>query len=117
MADIAMVLRRPPYGDINAAEAVRHAMGAAADELSVALLLVDGGVLLARKGHDETGSGYTNLEGALRDCVDLGVEVFADAASLKAQHLAGPDLTAGVTIVESGEIVKLIRDARATMLF
>lgn len=46
MSKIAMILRRSPYGDINAAEAVRHAMGGAADELAVSLVLVDGGVLL-----------------------------------------------------------------------
>lgn len=55
MSKIAMILRKAPYGDINAAEAVRHAMGGAADELSVSLVLVDSGVLLARKGQDDTG--------------------------------------------------------------
>ena len=29
MSKIAMILRKAPYGDINAAEAVRHAMGGA----------------------------------------------------------------------------------------
>jgi sulfur relay (sulfurtransferase) DsrF/TusC family protein len=51
--------------DINSAEAVRHALGAVSGELSVDLTLVDGGVLLAKKGQDDTETGLTNLEGAL----------------------------------------------------
>ena len=57
MAAIAMILKRSPYGDINAAEAVRHALGAVTGELNVDLILVDGGVLLAKKGQDDTGTG------------------------------------------------------------
>ena len=44
MSKIAMILRRAPYGDINAAEAVRHALGAVSDDIEVSLILVDGGV-------------------------------------------------------------------------
>ena len=50
MGNIAMILKRSPYGDINAAEAVRHALGAVSFEMSVDLILLDGGVLLAKKG-------------------------------------------------------------------
>ena len=78
MSKIAMILRRAPYGDINAAEAVRHALGAVSDDIEVSLILVDGGVLLARKGQDDTGTGFTNLETTLKDCTEMGVEVFAD---------------------------------------
>ena len=41
MESIAMVLRKPPYGDINAAEAVRHALGAFNNEEKVSLIMVD----------------------------------------------------------------------------
>jgi hypothetical protein len=75
MANVAMILKRSPYGDINAAEAVRHALGAVSFEISVNLILVDGGVLLAKKGQDDSGTGFTNLEATLKDCLDMGVVV------------------------------------------
>jgi uncharacterized protein involved in oxidation of intracellular sulfur len=117
MSNVAMILKRSPYGDINAAEAVRHALGAASFEMSVDLILVDGGVLLAKKGQDDTGTGFTNLEGALRDCLDMGVSVYADIISLKAQRLASKDLVESVKLVGGQEIAGLLKEAKATMIF
>jgi tRNA 2-thiouridine synthesizing protein D len=117
MADIAMILKRSPYGDINAAEAVRHALGALADERSVNLILVDGGVTLAKKGQDDSGTGFTNLEGALRDCLDMGVTVYADGPSLKAQRVETGDLVEGVNAVGGREIAELVKEAKKTMIF
>lgn len=117
MGRIAMILKRPPYGDINAAEAVRHAMGAVAGDLNVDLILVDGGVLLARKEQDDTATGFTNLEGVLKDCVDMGVEVYADKASLREQHLEPADMVDGVKMRNALQIAELIQDAATTMIF
>jgi tRNA 2-thiouridine synthesizing protein D len=117
MGNVAMILKRSPYGDINAAEAVRHALGAASFEMSVDLILVDGGVLLAKKGQDDTGTGFTNLEGALRDCLEMGVSVYADDVSLKSQRVASNDLVENVKIVGSKEIAGLMKEAKSTMIF
>ncbi len=112
-----MILRKPPYGDINAAEAVRHAMGGVADDLNIHLVLLDGGVLLTRKGQDEAGTGFTNLESALKDCIDMGVEVSADELSLKDNCLEPPDMVDGVKIVNGAEIAQLLTEAKTTMIF
>jgi predicted peroxiredoxin len=117
MSRIAMILKRSPYGDINAAEAVRHALGAVSFEMSVALILVDGGVLLAKKGQDDAGTGFTNLEGALKDCLDMGVTVYADEFSLKTQHVEEGDLVEGVKAVSGKEIAGLVKEAKAAMIF
>jgi len=117
MGNVAMILKRSPYGDINAAEAVRHALGAASFEMSVDLILVEGGVLLAKKGQDDTGTGFTNLEGTLKDCLEMGVAVYADDASLKARRVASNDLVASVKIVGSKEIAGLLKEATTTMIF
>ena len=117
MATVAMILKRSPYGDINAAEAVRHALGAVSFEMTVDLILVDGGVLLAKKGQDDTGTGFTNLESTLKDCLEMGVSVYADVASLKAQRVASNDLVENVKIVGSKEIVGLLKEAKSTMIF
>ena len=117
MGNIAMILKRPPYGDINAAEAVRHALGAVSFEMSADLILVDGGVLLAKRGQDDTGTGFTNLEATLKDCLEMGVAVYADVASLKAQRVASDDLVEGVKPVTSKEIAGLLKEAKTTMIF
>ncbi len=117
MARIAMILRRSPYGDVTAAEAVRHALGAASQELSVDLILLGGGVNLARKGQDDAGTGYTNLESSLKDCIKMGIAVHADAAALAAQGVAAPDLVEGVARVGAPEIARLVKEARWTMVF
>src|SRR5512147_2382266 len=108
MGNIAMILKRAPYGDINAAEAVRHALGGVSFEMGVDLILVDGGVLLAKKGQDDTGTGFTNLEGALKDCLEMGVAVYADLASLKAQGVATNDLVENVKLIGPQEIAGLV---------
>jgi tRNA 2-thiouridine synthesizing protein D len=117
MSNVAMILKRSPYGDINAAEAVRHALGAASFEMGVDLILVDGGVLLAKKGQDDTGTGFTNLEGTLKDCLEMGVSVYVDAASLKAQRVASNDVVENVKLVGSKEIAGLLKEAKTTMIF
>ncbi len=117
MANVAMLLKRSPYGDINAAEAVRHALGAASFEMSVDLILVDGGVLLAKKGQDDAGTGFTNLEGALRDCLDMGVAVYADDRSLKTRQVAPGDVVEGVKAISGKEIAGLLKNATSTMIF
>ncbi len=117
MGNVAMILKRSPYGDISAAEAVRHALGAMSFEINVDLVLIDGGVLLAKKGQDDTGTGFTNLEGALKDCIDMGVTVYADAESLKVHHLSSNDMVESVKSVSSEKIAELIRDAKSTMIF
>lgn len=117
METVAIILRKAPYGDINAAEAVRHAMGGVTDELSVILIMVDGGVLLARKGQDELGTGFTNLETALKDCIEMGVEVYADKLSLKEQYLYTEELIEGVRLANGAEIAEMVKEAKTIMIF
>lgn len=117
MTKVAMILRRSPYGDINAAEAVRHAMGGATNELGVDLVLVDSGVFIAKSGQDDTNTGFTNLESALKDCIDLGVNVYADKSSIREQHIETKDIIEGVKVVNAVEISELVKDADQTMIF
>jgi tRNA 2-thiouridine synthesizing protein D len=117
MGKIAMILRKPPYGDINAAEAVRHALGAVSGDIAVSLILVDGGVQLARKGQDETGTGFTNLEVGLGDCIEMGAEVYADHLSIVEQGLGRKDIVEGVGVADESDIAELIKQADNSMIF
>lgn len=117
MADVAIIVQHAPYGTVNAAEAVRHALGAAVNDLSVDMILVDGGILLAKKGQDDAGTGLPGLEGSLRDCLEMGISVYADESSLRAQRVLREDLMEGIQYTTGDAIAAGIKNAKATILF
>jgi tRNA 2-thiouridine synthesizing protein D len=117
MKTLAMILGKPPYGDVNAAEAVRHVLGAVSGNIAVSLILVDGGVELARKGQEETDTGFTNLQVALEDCIEMGARVFVDDLSLVKQGLNKEDIVVGVEVAAESDIAALLKQADNTMIF
>ena len=104
MQTVTIVLRRPPYGTIDASEAIRHALGAITEEIPVQIILVDGGVHVARKGQDTGTSGYLSAEEGIRDCLDMGATVYVDSSSLETIGIAVSDLIDGVTVCGDGDI-------------
>ena len=117
MRTISIILRKPPYGTVDAPEAIRHALGAVTEELPVQLILVDGGVHAARKGQDTGATGYLSAEDGIRDCLDMGARVYVDGRSLEAEGIAASDLVDGVTIANQAEIAAVMKDAGTTMIF
>jgi sulfur relay (sulfurtransferase) DsrF/TusC family protein len=117
MKSIAILLTREPYGEINAAEAVRHALGAVGEELEVSLLLMGGGALLAAKEQDEAGTEFTNLGEALKDCVDMGITVGVDEGSLGGVKLERAAMVEGVEVMGLAKVAELVRAADQTMIF
>ncbi len=117
MERISIILRRPPYGTVDASEAIRHALGGVTEDLLVRLVLVDGGVNAARKGQDTSNTGYMSAGDGIRDCIDMGVEVYADRISLKENHLDEDDLVEGVIVAGAAEIGEVVRDSETTLIF
>jgi len=117
MGSISIILRRPPYGTVDASEAIRHALGGATDEMEVKLLLVDGGVQVARKGQDASQTKYLNAGEGVQDCIDMGVAVYADEASLKRERIGNDSLIEGVTVASGSEIAALIGKTDTTLVF
>ncbi len=117
MHSLCVILRKSPYGSVDAAEAIRHALGGVTEEVEVKLLLVDGGVNAARKGQDTGSTAYASVEEGIRDCIDMGAEVFADALSLKLNTLSPDDVMDGVKIVDSLAISVIIRKSSQVMIF
>ena len=117
MARVAMILKSSPYGDVAAAEAVRHALGAVSQTLTVDLILMGGGVNLARKGQDDAQTGYMNLESSLKDCIEMGVMVHAEESALASHGVGGPNLLEGVSPLGAAGIGRLVKEARWTMIF
>jgi predicted peroxiredoxin len=117
MGIISIILRRPPYGTVDASEATRHALGGITEDMIARLILMDGGVNAARKGQVVSETEYASIEDGIKDCIDMGVEVYADKISVREQHLEPSDMVDGVKIVNSTEIAELIKEAKTTMIF
>ncbi len=117
MGTISIILTRPPYGTVDASEAVRHALGGITEDMSVNLILFDAGVMAALKGQDVTGTVYKSIEEGLRDCIDMGADVYVDRISLKEQQIEAGQLIEGVTVMSSYEISETIRDSDTVMIF
>lgn len=115
--DLSIVLTNPPYGRIEAAEAIRHALGAVADDIETVVILFDGGVLLAKKGQEEGETGFTALGGSLSDIVDMGGRVLADKSSLNSFEISRDDLVEGVEIKSGYELSEIIKSSANTMVF
>jgi sulfur relay (sulfurtransferase) DsrF/TusC family protein len=117
MGNISIILRRPPYGTVDASEAIRHALGGVTDDMEVKLLLLGGGVHAARKGQDASQTEYLNAGDGIQDCIDMGVAVYADEASLKREQLDDDSIIEGVTITNGAEIADIIGKTDTTMIF
>lgn len=117
MANISVILRRPPYGTVDASEAIRHALGAITEDIPVILILVDGGVNAAHKNQNTSNTEYLSLEDGVRDCIDMGVDVYADETSLKNAYLENDDIVEGVIIASGPEIAALIKESDTTIIF
>ncbi len=117
MGTISILLRKPPYGCAEAAEAIRHALGGTAEEMSVNLILVDGGVNAARRGQDPADTGYLNVGEGVTDCIGMGASVYADADSLAGEQVAPGELIEGVTPAGCNRIASLIRESDTVMIF
>jgi len=117
MGSISIILRRPPYGTVDASEAIRHALGGVTEDLEVTLLLVDGGVHAARKGQDVSETEYLSAGDGIQDCIDMGVAVYADDASLKREQIGKESIIAGVTIASGPEIAAMVGKTDTTLVF
>jgi sulfur relay (sulfurtransferase) DsrF/TusC family protein len=117
MGGISIILRRPPYGSVEAAEAIRHALGGIGEGIEVKLILTDGGVQSARKDQDVSGTGYLSAEEGIRDCLDMGVAIYADKASLADAGLSADDIVEGISIADNSKIAEAIKESDTTMIF
>lgn len=116
MDNLLVILRKPPYGVINAAEAVRHAGGASASDYRATLYLMDSGVYAAKKGQDAGDTGFTGLGESL-ELLSGEMKIYADRDSLERHNLKADDLVEGVEI-GSGEVLRqLLKESQSVMIF
>ncbi|KKM84450.1 hypothetical protein LCGC14_1299080 [marine sediment metagenome] len=117
MNSVCIISRKPPYGSMDASEALRHALGGVTNDLAVSLVLLDAGVHVARRAQDPSGTEYDSLAEGVNDCMDMDVAVYADSDSIKHEGLDGSALVKGVKIIDRSGLSGLIKESDQTMVF
>ena len=116
MDNLLVILRKPPYGLVNAAEAVRHAGGAKGFEYNSILYLIDSGVLTAKKGQNAGQTSFSGL-GENLELLSDEMDIFASQDSLLEYGLKRDDLVDGVKIDNGEMLKKALKDAQSIMIF
>ncbi len=119
--DLCILIRRPPYGSIQAAEGVRHLVGAVSQGLRCVALLVGEGVWLARAAQDPGESGWLSMAKALQDALaPVGHEpllVLADLEALTASGLEVGDLIPGVAVADDKAMSEALVQSHHVLIF
>jgi sulfur relay (sulfurtransferase) DsrF/TusC family protein len=119
--DLCILVHRPPYGGIQAAEAVRHLIGATAQGLEATAILLGDGVHLARAGQDPGTTGWTALSPVLEEALEGGETGFprllVEEQSLRAGGVPVEALIPGAAVADKSAIAQVISQARWLMVY
>ncbi|MHB1131101.1 MAG: DsrE family protein [Chloroflexota bacterium] len=124
---LGIILRRAPFGAINAGEAVRHAMGGITFGVATTLVLLEDGVYVARDGQDGERLGFTSLSRPLAQCVQqagatadgkpIQGRVLVHGPSLAARGLSGQVLVAGAEVVDDAGLARALAGFDAVLTY
>ncbi len=116
MDQLLVILRKSPYGTVDAAEAVRHAGGASGFDYKSILYLIDSGVYSAKKNQDAGNTGFTGLGESLELLSDE-MEIYVDKDSLNEYGLKEDNLIDGIKI-DNGDVLKqALKDSQTVMIY
>ncbi len=116
MDNLLVILRKPPYGEISAAEAVRHAGGASGFDFKAKLYLIDGGVFSAKKDQYPGNSGFTGIGESLELLSDE-MEIYACQHSLEEYGLNEEDLIEGVKLDNGSVLKQALKNSQSVMIY
>ena len=116
MDRLLVILRKPPYGTANAAEAVRHAGGASGFDYKATLYLIDSGVYSAKKNQSEGDTGFSSVGESLELLSDE-MEVYANKASLTEYGLEKDDLYECVKVDDGTVLKEALETSQSVMIF
>ncbi len=118
---MCILIHRPPYGGIHAAEAVRHLNGAAAQGVEASAILMGDGVYVARAGQHPGTTGWTALSSALENPLGHAEEgyprLWVDEVSLRARGIPAESLISGSTVVGEHAVADALAKARWVMVY
>ena len=115
---LCVLIRRPPYGEIHAAEGIRHAGGALAEGMQTRIVLIDDGVYVARDGQLMGGTAWIALAPALMKVIAKGARVFVHTPSAQARGLLQEEhFISGVEALDDDEFARMLAQSRSLMIY
>lgn len=115
---LAILIRRTPYGQIHAAEAIRHMGGALGDGIQTNVLLVDDGVYTAHEGQNPGETGFTSLADALAKGIAKGARVYLHLPSAQARGLLNdPHLMVGVDCIDDDGFARVLAESEMVLVY
>ncbi|MBI5880226.1 MAG: DsrE family protein [Chloroflexi bacterium] len=115
---LCILIRRPPYGQIHDAEALRHLGGAVAEKLATCAVLIDDGVYAARDGQDAAGTAWTAQSPFWPQHLAKGARLCIHAPSARARGLlADGRWVAGAELLDDVAVTQLLAECDAVMVY
>jgi uncharacterized protein involved in oxidation of intracellular sulfur len=115
---LCILLRRPPYGQIHAAEAIRHLGGALAEGIQTNLVLIDDGVYVARDGQNANGTDWTALIPALAKAMAKGARVWVHTPSARERGLLKDEhFIIGIEPLDDARLAEILAGSNAVMVY
>ncbi len=106
---VAVLMRKAPYGSAYSAEGIRSVIGLGAFELDVSLVFVDDGVYVLVKGQDPTEIEAKPLGEAFSRLSDFGVtKLYVHEGSLKERGLKVEDLAVEVEVIDDAGVAEAL---------
>ncbi len=115
---LCVLIRRPPYGQIHAAEAVRHVGGALAEGIQTSVVFIDDGVYVLRDGQNMGDTAWTPLAPALLKALAKGARLFVHTPSahtrglLQDEHFVG-----GIEAIDDEGLARVLTASDAVMVY
>lgn len=121
MADrLGVLVRRGPYGRIQAAEALRHAGGALGKGWEVKLILLGDGVSTAvpyQFSPDGSWVSFSDALGTLLESSSGRLELYVHDQSLTGRGLEQSDLFKECRLVTMDEVARLLAESGRVLIF
>ncbi len=115
---LCILLRRPPYGQIHAAEAIRHMGGALAEGIQTNLVLIDDGVFVARDVQNATGTNWTPLIPTLAKAIAKGGRVWVHSPSARERGLLQNEhFIIGIEPLDDAKLAEMLASSHAVIVY
>jgi len=115
---LCILIRRPPYGQIHAAEAIRHIGGALAEGIQTSVVLIDDGVYVARDGQEVGNTAWTSLIPPLAKAMAKGAHVYLHTPSAQTRGLLNDaHFIRGVEHVDDRGLARLLTQNEMVMVY
>jgi uncharacterized protein involved in oxidation of intracellular sulfur len=115
---LCVLIRRPPYGQIHASEAIRHVGGALNEGIQTSVVLIDDGVYVARDGQNMGDTAWTPLAPALLKSMTKGARVFVHMPSAQSRGLLQDEhFVTGIEAIDDEGLARVLAASDAVMVY